>query len=116
MKQIKVIGGSVDKHWNWHYASGKIRGIKGFSGGKTYGIRAMKDLADADEATGVKVLGAVGWGAVGTVIAGPIGALVGGVLGGRGETVTFVGRFNDDETIVGQVPKKTWVKMMADRV
>jgi len=116
MATIKVMGGSVDKKWNWVYSNGQIRGSKGFSDGKTYGVKAMQELAIADEKTGVKVMGAVGWGTVGALVAGPVGVIVGGLLGGRGETITFIGKFNDDKTIMGQVPKKVWLKMLADRM
>ncbi|MEO7178492.1 MAG: hypothetical protein ABIW83_06590 [Allosphingosinicella sp.] len=121
MSKIKVLGGSVDKKLEWGYDKGWIRGTGSSSSGwskevrQRYEVRLAKEFAVADQSTGVKVFGAVGWGSVGAVIAGPVGAIVGGMLGGRGETVTFLARFRDDTTMLGQVPKKDWLKMLADR-
>lgn len=122
MTKIKVLGGSVDQKLEWTLKNGYIHATGPSQSGwsteikKTYSLRTAKELDIADQASGVKVLGAVGWGTVGALVAGPLGIIVGGLLGGRGETVTFVAKFDDDETIMGQVPKKTWVQMLAAKM
>lgn len=120
MTQIKMLGGTANKKLRWDYSFGQITGRDTSKFSQPVLVRtspkAMKQLEVADETTGVKVLGAVGWGTVGAVIAGPLGALVGGIIGGRGETITFVAEFPDGKTLMGQVPKKAWIKMLAERM
>jgi hypothetical protein len=121
MSDIKVIGGSCDRKLRWSFSGNGIRAVDKMKWSlpvvHKYHIKhGLIELALADESSGVKVLGAAGWGAAGALIAGPLGAVVGGILGGRGENVTFVAKFRDEKTMVGQVPKKVWVKMLAERV
>lgn len=120
MSKIKVLGGTVNRRLNWVYSFGSINGHdpSTFSQKIVESCRPkdLKELTVADQASGVKVMGAVGWGTVGTLIAGPLGAVVGGVIGGRGETITFVAEFPNGKTMMGQVPKKEWLKMLAARM
>lgn len=119
---IKLLGGNVDKNLIWIYEDGCIRGFGPAASGWgseakfRYEVRRAKELAVADQSVGVKVLGAAGWGAAGALVAGPVGAIVGGLLGGRGESVTFVTKFNDDKTMMGQVPKKIWIQMLSHQM
>jgi hypothetical protein len=124
--QIKRLGGSLSGELDWRYVPGHIEGkadtkfngllFKRSSGSvsERYPIKVANEFAVADQAVGIKVFGAAGWGSLGALVAGPIGAVVGGLLGGRGETVTFVAKFGE-ATLLGQVPKKVWLKMLADR-
>ncbi len=120
MTKIKVLGGTVNQKLNWTYAFGRLNGHDPMTFTQKIvegsGVKDLAELAVADEASGVKVLGAVGWGTVGAVVAGPLGAIVGGMLGGRGETVTFVAKFADGKTMMVQVPKKDWLKMYAEQL
>lgn len=50
-------------------------------------IEAVTEITDENK---VSVLGGLGWGVAGTLIAGPIGAVVGGLLGGRKKVVTVM--------------------------
>lgn len=50
-------------------------------------IGQVEQVADESVMT---IAGALGWGAVGTVIAGPVGAIVGGIVGGKRQQVTVV--------------------------
>ena len=125
--EVKRLGGSVSDQLDWRYVPGYIEGrsntkFNGFlrsrGGGKVterYSIKTADEFVVADQAVGLKVFGAAGWGTLGAVVAGPVGALVGGVRGGRGETITFLAKFGE-ATMLGQIPKKVWIKMLADRI
>lgn len=113
---LKVLGGLVDRGAKWSYSDRWFKAHRLGNEEKRYSLKTMKELAVADETSGVRVLGAAGWGALGALVAGPVGAIVGGILGGRGKTVTFIGKFNDDKTMLAQVDQKTWLKMLAERV
>jgi hypothetical protein len=121
------MAGSSNQSLQWIYSNGAIEGhdeLK-FNGiflaskkgepVKRYLVRDAQEFNVADQAVGMRVFGAAGWGAAGAILAGPVGALVGGLLGGRAEKVTFMAKFADGDTMMGQVPKKTWLKMAADR-
>jgi hypothetical protein len=124
---INVLAGTCDSSLNWLYEAGAIEGYSElkFNGWarktkrgmpvKRYLLNEALDFAIADESTAVTVIGAASWAAAGAIIAGPVGAAVGGLLGGRGENVTFAAKFADGNTMLGQVPKKLWLKMYADR-
>lgn len=118
--EFKVIGGTADKSFRWSYAEGKLVGAEAMffrlEQKMSCRVKDLEDLAIADEANGVRIMGAVRWGTVGAVIAGPVGAIVGGVLGGRGEKITFVAKFPDEMTMMAQVPKKVWLSMLAERL
>jgi len=120
MTKIKVLGGTAERHYSWSYSFGRLKGqdTRKFTQPVVVSCspKELKALAVADEANGVKVFGALGWGSIGALVAGPVGAIVGGVIGGRGETVTFVAEFPDGKTMMGQVPKKVWLKMLAGRM
>jgi hypothetical protein len=72
-------------------------------------------LEIASEETVTKVGGAIGWGAVGGLVAGPVGLLAGAMLGGKGEKVAFVAEFIDGKKLMAICDKATWTKMLADK-
>ncbi len=125
--EIKILAGTCDPTLSWLYESGAIEGhaelkFNGWARKTKRGtpverhiLREALEFAVADQSNAVRILGAAGWATAGAIIAGPIGAAVGGLLGGRGEDVTFTAKFADGNTMLGQVPKKLWLKMYAER-
>ena len=118
--RIKVLGGSVNPNQLWEVNGSSVverTNSKLFAQDVTKNcISGFERLDIADEATGLKVLGAAGWATAGAVLAGPLGAVVGGILGGMGKSVTFIAKFSDGRTMMGQVPGKVWVHMLSKRV
>lgn len=112
---LKVLAGDYTDHRAVFNAGGF-----GFTEQNEYGKPAvqyyMSDVKNIEEITvenNVKVLGAAGWGLLGTVVAGPFGLVAGAILGGRGKTICFSVEFNDGHRSLIETDSKTWKLIVA---
>lgn len=118
MAEIKILAGDFGNMVRGHYMFGQLSlpWPGDWTAGHSYSVKSdIEELEEADERSVVKVGGAAGWGAAGLLIAGPVGMLAGAVLGGRGQRIAFVAKFNDGRKLMAECDKKTWIKMKADR-
>ncbi len=115
---VTVLAGDFDTSRKGSVAFGKLNlPVKGkWVANQAYDLRSdVVELTEADERSGVKVMGAAGWAAAGALVAGPLGAVVGGILGGRGSKVVFVASFKDGKKVMAETSKATWLKAVAAR-
>ena len=60
-----------------------------------------------------RLVGTIGWGAVGAALLGPVGLLAGLLAGGRGKSVTFVCKLKDGRRFLASAPSKVYIQMSA---
>jgi hypothetical protein len=116
MAHVKVLAGDFRKGAGG-YSFGCLSATpEGTWSPKAYSLKTnVSELELADERSTTKVFGAAGWGTVGAVLAGPLGLAAGAILGGRGQKVVFVAKFDDGKRLMGECDKATWTKMLAER-
>ena len=73
----------------------------------------IKNIEEITEENKVRVLGAAGWGLLGTLVAGPFGLVAGAILGGRGKSVVFAVEFHDGKRALIETDGGTWKKIVA---
>lgn len=114
MSRIKILAGDFSRQAGGEFKKDILYLTPdGADAPRPYNGIDIAELHLADERAGIKIFGAVGWGALGAVLAGPVGAAVGGLLGGRGERVTFIAVFNNGRKLMAECEKKTWLALMA---
>ena len=116
MGKIKIHAGDYPKTGTHQFSFGNFILTPKESWGlktDTYTPSMVEEVTIASEEDGVRLFGAVGWGALGAVLAGPVGLLIGGVLGGRGKKVVFIAKFKNGKKILAETDSKTWTKIQA---
>ncbi len=112
---LKLLAGDYTTH-RAVFKDGGFHFWKQYDYGKPAAKYKMADLKTIEEITEdnkVSVLGAAGWGILGTVVAGPFGLVAGALLGGRGKTVVFSVEFNDGKRSLIEADSRTWTQIMA---
>lgn len=107
---IKFLAGDLGKGSGYLLASGKVR-IPG--GNLDFAMSAVASVEPASEESVKRVGGAVGWGLAGAALFGPAGLIVGGLLGGKGKDVTFVGTLRDGKRFLATAKSDVYVKFQA---
>ena len=75
-------------------------------------LAQLANVQVASEENVKKMVGTIGWGAVGALF-GPIGLLAGVLAGGRGKEVTFTATFKDGRRLLATTDGKTFTKLQA---
>lgn len=118
MADVKVLAGDFNATVPGMYMLGNLHLSRpgAWSNTEVYILRNdAVTLEVASEESVTKVGGAIGWGAVGGLVAGPFGLLAGAMLGGKGQKVAFVASFTDGKKVMATCDKATWTKMLADK-
>lgn len=117
---IKILGGDFgeDKHaiMRTGYFTGKMKVLiipKWFLFSDTIRRRDIQSVEQVTDDNKVNVLGAIGGGAVGALIAGPIGALAGSLLGGRGKAVVCVVTLCDNRRFLCSASIREFEQLLA---
>ena len=110
VSSITFLAGDLGKGTGYLLASGKIR-IPG--GAKDFPMHAVSRVEIASEESVKRVGGALGWGLAGAALFGGAGLIVGGLLGGKGVDVTFVGTLSDGSRFLATARKDIYVKFQA---
>lgn len=107
---IKFLAGDLGKGNGYLLNSGKVR-IPG--GAKDFHMFAVATVEAASEESVKRVGGAIGWGVAGASLFGPAGFIVGGLLGGQGRDVTFVGTLKDGKRFMATAKSDVYTKFLA---
>jgi hypothetical protein len=107
---IRFLAGDLGTGNGHLLASGKVR----TPGGSTdFSMSSLASVEPASEESVKRVGGALGWGLAGAALLGPAGLIVGGLLGGRGKDVTFVGTLKDGKRFLVTARSVVYVKFQA---
>lgn len=104
---VRFLAGDLGQGKGYVLASGKVR-IP--SGTLDFAMSALESVEMASEESVKRVGGALGWGLAGGALFGPAGLVVGGVLGGKGTDVTFIGTLRDGKRFLASARSETYVK------
>jgi hypothetical protein len=107
---IHFLAGDLGKGNGYLLNSGKVR-IPG--GTKDFHMFAVATVEAASEESVKRVGGAIGWGLAGAALFGPAGFVVGGLLGGKGKDVTFVGTLKDGKRFMATAKSEVYMKFLA---
>ena len=110
VESIKFLAGDLGKGSGYLLSSGRVR-IPG--GQKDFAMSSVASVEVASEESVKRVGGAVGWGLAGAAMFGPAGFIVGGMLGGQGKDVTFVGTLTDGKRFMATAKSAVYSKFMA---
>lgn len=80
--------------------------------GEIIPVKQLASVEIASEENVKKMLGTIGWGAVGALF-GPIGLLAGVLAGGRKKEVTFTAKFKDGRKLLATTDGDTFIKLQA---
>jgi hypothetical protein len=82
-------------------------------GGESISLKRLASIEVASEDRVKKVVGTVGWGAVGALALGPLGLLAGVLAGGNKKEVTFIAEFKDGRKLLATTDSKTFTTLKA---
>jgi hypothetical protein len=117
---IKLLGGDFGEDKpaaiSTTFFSGKLKALvipKGWFSSHTIRRKDIESVEAINDKNKVNILGALGGGAVGALLAGPIGLLAGSLLAGRGKAVLLVVRLRDGRQFLCSAKPKEYELLLA---